>query len=347
MRLLALALIAVPATAAASPWTLPQGEVVLDASYNYQLATREFFESGPARSFPLRGKYDASSVRLAARVGLTDRLEVELALPLVLVAYRSDPVILLPRDPAGALGELDYYQENIIDLSRTAAGISDIDLAARYQWLGPPFVLATELRIKTPTGYDAPSGTFGDRPESIAEFSADPGRFVGPENVRDDVTLGDGQLDLAATLLLGYSITDHLFARVDAGYRLRLGGAGDQFVGAFRTGYLFGDRLLLFGSVSLTKTVGDADVIGVSAAAVDPELPATEYGGLTNLLLREVRLERDVLNVDFGVLLRVTSEVELKAAYQRVLWGRNTAVTDGVTIGISVRASLLAAPESL
>lgn len=333
----------VPARAWASPWTLPQGHVVLDTSFNYQLATEEFLDDGGPQLFPLRGKYDASSVRLTARIGLTDQLELELAMPIVLVSYRSDPVILLPRDPASMQSDLDYYQENVIDLSRTAAGIGDIDLALRYQWLGGgPVVLATEARVKTPTGYDGPVGTFGDQPASIAEFTSDIPRFTRPGNVRDDVTLGDGQLDLSATLLLGYAITDRLFTRLDAGYKLRLGGAGDQFVGAVRAGYLFGEGFLVFASGGLVKTVGDADVIGVSVAAQDPSLPAAEYVGTNNLHLREVRLERDSVVIDVGVLLRVTAEVELKAAYQRVMWGRNTALTDGVTVGVAVRSDLLA-----
>ena len=79
--------------------------------------------------------------------------------------------------------DLDYYQENVIDLSRTAAGIGDIDLALRYQWLGGgPVVLATEARVKTPTGYDGPVGTFGDQPASIAEFTSDIPRFTRPGN---------------------------------------------------------------------------------------------------------------------------------------------------------------------
>lgn len=331
-----------PGAAWSSPWTLPQGTAVLDTTFNYQVATREFFETGGARLYPLQGQYDAASVRISARVGITDRLEFEVSMPIVLVAYSSDPVIVLPRDPATGGDELDYYQGNIIDLSRTAAGVGDIDLAVRYQWLGPPAVFATELRVKTPTGYASPSGTFGDKPDSIEQFTAQVGTFVRPENVQDDVTLGDGQLDLSATLLLGYSITDRLFARLDAGYKLRLGGAGDQFVGALRTGYLFGEGFLIFGSLALQKTVTDADVIGVSVAAEDPTLAASEYVGFKNLLLREVKLEKDVFGFDVGVLLRVTPEVELKAAYQRVLWGRNTALTDGVTVGVAVRTDLIA-----
>jgi len=342
-----LALVAsLPAAAWASPWTLPKGDLVLDTSFTYQMATREFFETGGPRNFPLRGKYDSATVRLGARYGINDQLEIEASFPVTLVSYRSDSVIILPRDPTSTQSEIDYYQENVIDLARTAGGLGDIELAARYQWIPPPFVLATELRIKTPTGYDAPAGTFGNQPKTKADLLANVGTLVRPANVRDDVTLGDGQLDLSAAVLIGYSITDRLFARADAGYRLRLGGAGDQFFGAIRAGYLFGDSFLVFASTAIAATVGSSDVIGVSVAAEDPDLPASEYIGLNNLHLREVRLEKDYLTIDAGALLKVTPEVEIKAAYTRILWGRNTALTDGVTVGVTVRADLLAEDEA-
>jgi hypothetical protein len=91
-----------------------------------------------------------------------------------------------------------------------------------------PFVLATELRMKTPTGYDRPSGTFGARPTSAADFLANVTTYARPDNVSDDVTLGDGQLDLSATVLVGVSLGPRVFLRADGGYVLRFGGAGDH-----------------------------------------------------------------------------------------------------------------------
>lgn len=330
-----------PATAAASPWTLPRGTVALTGTYSFQAASQEFFESGGARSFPLRGRYTGSTFNLGVRASFLDGLEFEVGVPVRQVSYTSDPVLLLQRPMGSQEAELDYYQRNVINLSRTASGLGDLLLAARWRLLQRPFALATELRVKAPTGYAPPQGTFGERPQSAAEFLAEPQRWATPENVRDDVTLGDGQLDAALGLLFGYSFRTRTFVRVDAAYNARLGGAGHQVLGALRAGQSIGDRVLLYAWGQLAYTVTQGRVIGVSVAAINPDLPAAEYGGTNNLLLRELRLERDLLDVGGGVIVRVTPEVEFNLGYARTLWGRNTAAVDSVSLSIGVRTQFI------
>lgn len=338
-----LGVLVAPERAHASPWTLPRGTMVLDVGYQYQFANDEYFESGSARRFPLRGRLDASSVRFRSRFGITDWLEIEAALPVSVISYASDPVLLLER-PAGSMqGELDFYQENVLQLARTRAGPADFEFAGRAQLVAShPFVLATELRMKTPTGYDRPSGTFGARPTSAADFLANVTTYARPDNVSDDVTLGDGQLDLSATVLVGVSLGPRVFLRADGGYVLRFGGAGDQVTGAVRGGVLLTDRLMVYASTALVRSVQQGDVIGISVAAEDPNLPASQYGGATNLRLRELRLERDAWTVDGGLLIRLTPEVELNFNLGRLLWGRNTAAVTNVSASVSIRADLLA-----
>jgi hypothetical protein len=133
-----------------------------------------------------------------------------------------------------------------------------------------------------------------------------------------------------------------VFLRADGGYVLRFGGAGDQVTGAVRGGVLLTDRLMVYASTALVRSVQQGDVIGISVAAEDPNLPASQYGGATNLRLRELRLERDAWTVDGGLLIRLTPEVELNFNLGRLLWGRNTAAVTNVSASVSIRADLLA-----
>lgn len=337
---LCLASLGVSTTAEASPWTLRQGELAVVAGFDYQYARREFLDSYSSQVFPLNGRYTAASIILGARAGLTDRLEIEIQLPIKLVSYQSDPVILLGDEMSG----LDMLQENVLDLSRTRRGIGDIWITGRYNLLRNPLALAIETRLKTPTGYDPPEGTFGDRPRDTQEFLDNVGTFVSPDNISDDVALGDGQVDLQLNFLLGASFPSRTFIRLDAGYNLRVR-AGDQIIGSFKIGQAIGNKILVYGDVSGGYTVEDGDVIGVSVAAIDPTLPASEYGGLTNLRLREVQLERDFLSLAVGGIVRITDTVELNVGYSRVLLGRNTSQVNGVYVSIGVRTNLLEEEE--
>lgn len=337
--ILCLSIIA-PAAALASPWVLPRGTVVVEGRYDYAVADEEFLDEGSSQAFPLAGRYAASTYTLDVRLGFSDRLEFEIALPIRQVTYTSDPVILLP-NPGTEAQAFDFYQENVINLSRSVIGVGDIDLAARYQISPGPIAFATEVRLKTPSGYSPPAGTFGDRPTSRAEFEAQIGELVNPENVEDDVTLGDGQVDLTGSLLLGVGFRTGTFVRLDAGYRARFGGAGHQVVSAFRVGQLVWERVLFLAGVDVQYTVTRGDVIGISVAADDPSLPAAEYIGTDNLVLREVRLERDLYMLPMGVIIRAADNIELNATYMRTLWGRNTAAIQSLAIGVGVRVDAL------
>jgi hypothetical protein len=328
-------------TASASPWTLPRGTVALSGTFGYQSATQEFFEHGAPRNFPLRGRYLGTSFHLGVRVAFLDGLELELGVPIRQVTYTGDPVLLLPRPDGSTESEIDYYQRNVINLSRATSGIGDINLAARYRLVQRPFALAIETRIKAPTGYAGPQGTFGDRPTTTAEFLSDVRRWITPENVRDDVTLGDGQLDASLGLLFGYAFRTRTFVRVDAAYNARLGGAGHQVLGAIRAGQGITDRLLIYAWAQLAYTVTQGRVIGVSVAATNPDVPAADYVGASNLLLREVRLERDALDIGGGFIVRLTRELEINLGYARTVWGRNTAAVDSLSLGLGVRTQFM------
>ena len=341
LGLAAVHLLAAAPSAHASPWTLRRGEIAVVAGFDYQWARDEFLdERGADQPFPLNGRYRATTLNLGLRAGFTDRFELELQVPFKLVSYTSDTVILLePPMPTGS--DLDFYQENVIDLSRTRQGIGDIWFTGRYNLARWPVAVAIEGRLKTPTGYDGPAGTFGDDPQTAEAFLDGVGELVTPENVEDDVVLGDGQVDLNLNLLLGASLPSRTFFRLDAGYNLRLGGAGDQILASVKVGQAVSDRVLFYADARVAYTVTDGDVIGISVAAIDPTLPNTEYGGTNNLLLREVPLERDAIDIAVGAILKITDAVEMNVAYARTLWGRNTAEINAIYVAFGVRTQLV------
>lgn len=293
-----------------------------------QFADREFLDAGGERDFPLNGQFFGAGLTLSMRLGVTDRFELEASVPMRFVGYRSDPAILL-RAPAGLddAAALQFYQDNVVDFSQTGAGISDITVRGRYQYLDwGRFVSALQLSIRTPTGYDPPEGTFGSEPTTIEAFTAAADTIVRTENVRDDVALGDGVLELEPAVLFGVALGSGTFARGTAAYALRLGGAGDQIRGDLRVGQSLGPRLLIYLSGRLVLTVEEGDLIGISVVAADPDLPSSGFvDGGTRLLPRP--LERDALDVGGGFVWKTTDAVELNFSLQRTVWGRFTAAT--------------------
>jgi hypothetical protein len=339
----AVALCGVAAPAQASPWLLREDQVVVSGRFDYQRARREFLDEYRSQLYPLEGKLRATTFDITGRVGIIDEFELELSVPLRVISYTSNPVILLPA-PMGAT-QFDYYQENIIDLSRGVAGVGDIRLSGRYQLWRGAFASSFQLQLKTPTGYAGPAGTFGSQPRDAEDFQDNVGTYVRPENVQDDVTLGDGQVDLGAMMLVGWALPTKTFLRLDAGYLLRLGGAGDQVVGSFRVGQALGSRVLITAGTRMAYSVQDGETIGVSVAAEDPELPAEEYGGTTNLRLREVPLDHDRLSLGMGVIVRIGSSVETYVNYSRIVWGRNISAVETISMGVGVRFDVASKSE--
>lgn len=338
--LLALFALLWAAPAAGSPWTLKRGTAAVHASFDFSLATSEFLDGGGERSFPLRGRYSGATLDLGARVGLTDRLELEASLPVRVVTYTADPAIIRPYEGSDPDEALAHYQRNVLDFSQSGAGVGDLSLAARYRLLLDPLAIAGELRLKAPTGYRGPEGTFGPTPATVREFQASGGDVVAPENIRDDVTLGDGQLDVAAQLLLGAAFSTGTFVRAGGGYNLRFGGAGDQLLGHLRIGQALGRKVLLYAFGNVAYSVQKGRSVGVTIIATDPDLPATAYarGANTEPIVR--RLETDAVDVGGGLIWRIAGPVELNLSYGRTVWGKFTAATQTASLGVGIRANL-------
>ena len=103
------------------------------------------------------------------------------------------------------------------------------------------------------------------------------------EGVADDVTLGDGQLDV--TLLGHFGIVPHprWFNRLSVGIRLRLFGPGPQVVAGYKTGVRIGRFLIPYAELSLAHTFIEGRVVGSTFATAVPETPAAAEDGEFNL----------------------------------------------------------------
>jgi hypothetical protein len=330
---------------------------VVSGGANYQFANSEFFpevamgQTNPGeRPYSLRGEYQGVTLYTSMRAGVVDRFEFEFTLPFRSVSYTADPILLLMPPPTMACDQACAARSSVLNFSRGALGIGDLLFSMRYALVRAPspFVLAAEVKFKAPSGYAAPEGTFGVNPQSQADFLAMAATLVRPENVRDDVTLGDGQLDISASLLAGLALKSGTFFRLDAGFVGRFGGAGQQVAGNFRVGQSIGRSFVLYGGATGQYSVTRGRVIGVSVAAIDPLLPAREYGsqGATyNLLLREVTLDRDSLDLAGGMIVRLTPTTELNLGYSRTVWGRNVSGTHSLSLTFSASTDWGSAPS--
>lgn len=323
-------------SAFANPWLLPPGTIVISGRYDYAYADQEFLASdGKLTDFSLNGEYQASSYTLGARIGITHYLELEVSLPFKSVSYEADPLILLPTEADG-LGALDYYQENIINFNQTVMGFGDLSLAGRFKTTTYPIASSLELKVVAPTGYRGPEGTFGNAPTNLEDFVENVGDLARPENIRDDVTLGDGVFSFQPLIHLGFGTASGFFSRLSFGLQLRNQGAGDLVNAEAKIGQLVLPWLLVYGGAYYEETITSGRSIGVSVAAVDSSLPATEYVGLNNLKPIVVTLDRDLLVLPVGVLFKPLPSVDLTLSYSPILWGRNVAKSHTVSVGVNI-----------
>jgi uncharacterized coiled-coil protein SlyX len=146
--------------------TLPRGRLTLDPSLEYVNSSnnRLVFRGQPLVATLFNGVFEVSQANrntivssLAARYGLTPRLEIEARVPYL---YRNDEIVTDQPQP---------QSNRTLRTTRglESSGLGDVELAARYQINrgrpGGPVYLAG-LRVKTDTGegpFDVPFDEFG------------------------------------------------------------------------------------------------------------------------------------------------------------------------------------------
>jgi hypothetical protein len=124
-----------PPRCSAQAWLPPRGEGTLSASFQRANADGHFLDDG-TKSPGYRTR--ASNVVVDATYGLTDRLAIDLMLPLVNVKY------LGPEEPLN----LPY---NVLDDGRYHGSITDLRLEARYNLLQLPLTVTPFAAALVPT----------------------------------------------------------------------------------------------------------------------------------------------------------------------------------------------------
>lgn len=307
----------------ASPWTLPEGTLSLGAATDLQYADSEFLITGDLQEFPLNGEFYATNIRGSIRYGVSDRLEVGGAISAGIVAFDADPIYLgdIFTTEFGDEGSSERFRANILSLDRTAAGLGDLRIYLRHRWTDyGPVVVTGELALKLPTGYAAPSGTFEDD-----EFA---------RGVEDDVTLGDGQADIEALLLVGFVPAPDWFIRLDVGARLRTFGPGQQVLGELKVGTRLTEAFLPYVFASAEHTFTEGETIGISQTTEAPGTPAREFTA-DLLVATPIRLDRSRVSPGVGAILQL-GERELDISYRYTVWGINTARAHGISISTTL-----------
>lgn len=301
---LILSALVATSSAWASPWTLPNDELALRVGYDIQTASEEFLQDGTQQAYPLDGQFFSSTLSLDARYGVNSKLEVAIRGTFRHSSYESDPLLLrLPES-----GTLEDTRTSIQDVEDTAMGIGDILLATRYNFHRSWLLVTGELQAKIPTGYDSPSGF--------------------------NVALGDGQVDVIPSLLLGtYIDSTQSFVRMDIGYNVRLGGPGHQALVGLKAGQFVTQSFIVIAGVDVAQTLFDGETFGDSFVVRQPEVPYDQLDP-DSIEVIPLSLDRDAVRAEIGAILRVES-VELVFGYSRVFSGRNTASLHSLNIGFA------------
>lgn len=316
-----LLLAASTSTVQASPWTLPQHDLVISSDFSFSKASREYLRDGKRQLYSVGGELQTSNLALSLRYGFTDRFEMELRPNFKQLSYDSDPVFLsLAADP----NSLADTRARIVDFDSNVIGAGDMDMAGRYNLLKSSYLMVTiEGGVKLPLGYVPPEPTFN-------ALNPDTNTF----DVGDDATLGDGQIDVRAGLLLGsYLPLTRTFARVDTAFNHRFGDPGDQLLLSGKVGQYATDHIIIVGGVRWAKTVIEGTSIGLTYVDLDPTQTAENFD-FNKVEAQPLYLDRDFTTVEVGLIAHF-EKVELRIAWESVVNGRNYADLSTLNFGVS------------
>ena len=327
---------------AGSPWVLPESATVLQLDFRTEFADREFLPDGTNQDFPLNGEFSSQTLGLNLRQGFGAGFEASLGFSYKAVAFNADPVTVI--------GPLDFdavSSEPILGqvlptftVNKQDEGLADIFASVRYNIYKGPVLITPELEVKIPGGYDVPTGTFENDDPGLVPNPDQEGAFLeqreGQRTVSDDVALGDGQVDLKLSLLLGTFIPPtRTFARLGAGINFRFSGPGQQLIGDFKVGQLIGQHFIVFAATQGAMTLNDGEIIGASFAAADPATPGQAFG-LDDFKVVDLRLDKDFIDFSGGGIFKV-GPYELILSGGKILKGNNIAESVFVSFSTSYR----------
>ena len=308
-----------PSLASASPWTLPQHDLSVSTELSFASSRYEYLSDGRYLRYPLDGRFASSTLALGFRYGFTDNFEMSARPTFKLVSYEADSLVASggPYDPESQL-TLDQARARALDFDETRLGAGDMDIAARYNLHRGYIMVTPEVSAKIPLGYQPPQETFVD---------------TATLERGDDVTLGDGQIDITAALLVGaYIPWTKTFIRADAGYRHRFGSPGDQFVASAKAGQFLTEHVILFVGTRFVETVTDGEVIGVTFN--DPLEQDTETFDNTLTEQNPLTLDRSFVSIEGGAIFKLANKVELQLSFEEVVDGANYSDLRSVNFGV-------------
>jgi hypothetical protein len=326
---------------AGSPWVLPEDTTVLQLDFRSEFAGSEFLLDGENQDFPLNGEFSAQTLGMNLRRGFGKGLEVSLGLAYKAVSFNLDPVSIVGPVVDPATSEIvDGQLVPTFALNKQEEGLGDIFASVRYNIYKGPVVVTPELEVKIPGGYDAPKGTFeGDDPGLVPDPDRE-GAFVerrqGEVVVNDDVALGDGQVDLKLSLLLGTFIgKTRTFARLGGGVNFRFAGPAPQVVGDFKIGQLVGKHLIFYVATQGVFTLGEGEVIGKSFTTADPTESGSAFS-IDKISIVDLRLDKEFVDFSGGGIFK-SGPYELILSGGKILRGKNIAETTFVSFSTSYR----------
>ena len=324
-RLIALAValgFAVPHSADASPWTLPEDTLVLSTGFDVQFAGDEFLNTGTRQAYPLGGQFFSTSLGFGVRFGLSDRVELSARTSVSYLSHEAGEAYFGPSpDEAGSLEEI---RGGILSFDRQVAGLGDIWLHLRYRMTPRQrFVATLEFHVKAPTGYQTTTGPTSERDEPLETESGNV--------IIDDVGLGDGQLDVGAQLLFGYAAAAGWFLRTEGGVRARFFGPGHQALAALKFGGRVMDAWVPYVATDFTYTFTDGEVVGQVWTTDVPETDPIDFS-IDDVVTRDQTFDRSVLRVSIGSIVTLADQ-EIDISYSFIPWGENVAQLHILAIG--------------
>ncbi len=254
---LAVALVS-PTSVEAGAWSQAPGGYYAKVSGLIYNSEEVFNDMGKRAPMGMNGEaFSAAQSFLYVEYGLRQRL--------TLVATAN----------AGRLVSEDQFVE------RASKGVGDIELGLKYQWLDAPVVLAPQISLKIPTGYDADY----------------------------DPALGTGKFDVELRLLLARSLHPWpLYVGAEIGYRQRGGIYSNQLPYVVEIGATPHARLFakIFSSGINTRTKKDQENIGIVGLAQVSEGDFRKIGGqlavnISGALWLDVLWERTVDGENIGL----------------------------------------------
>jgi len=326
---LIVGLVSQPAIAS-SPWIVAKRKAVVGLTGAYSSANSEYLiDDGKLQRFPLNGQFQSYEMLLSGRYGLGNGVEFGLSTSLKGVSYKSDPVLLPIPPEAGTLETLADYRGRVFDFSSADFRLSDVYIDFAFQQLTFPFHMSHALRLKLPTGYPSPRETF-----DLTVNSDGSGGSPDPTLILDDVTVGDGQVDLEYMLKNGIFVRkSRTLVELDAGYRVRFNGAGHQALGLVKVGQFINKYLLLIASMDVGWTIFTGEQIGETFVAKDPKQSALEFDPPNNVKRLPYRLDRSYLKATGRLLINAAGR-EWMIGCSHIFLGENYSKLTSFWIGV-------------